>query len=71
MFDYLMSPEALKLRDEVRAFVKSVPREMLNEMDQEKIRFPKEFLKEAGKRNLFGCRYPVKWVFTFIQWLAA
>ncbi|MDY0132131.1 MAG: acyl-CoA dehydrogenase family protein [Desulforegulaceae bacterium] len=69
MFDYLMSPEALKLRDEVRAFVKSVPREMLNEMDQEKIRFPKEFLKEAGKRNLFGCRYPVKWGGRGLDWV--
>ncbi|MGE4519694.1 MAG: acyl-CoA dehydrogenase family protein [Desulfobacteraceae bacterium] len=70
MFEHLMSPEALKLRDEVRDFVKSVPREMLNDMDQEKIRFPKEFLQEAGKRNLFGCRYPVKWGGRGLDWVS-
>jgi len=25
-------------------------------MDAEKIQFPKEFLQEAGKRNIMGCR---------------
>jgi alkylation response protein AidB-like acyl-CoA dehydrogenase len=70
MFEHLMSPDTLKLRDEVRDFVKSIPREMLNEMDEEKIRFPKEFLKEAGKRNLFGCRYPVKWGGRGLDWVS-
>jgi alkylation response protein AidB-like acyl-CoA dehydrogenase len=65
-----MKPETLKLRDEVRGFVKSIPSEMLNDMDQEKIRFPKEFLKEAGKRNLFGCRYPVKWGGRGLDWVS-
>lgn len=70
MFEHLMSPDTLKLRDEVRDFVKTIPREMLNEMDEEKIRFPKEFLKEAGKRNLFGCRYPVKWGGRGLDWVS-
>ncbi|MDY0362448.1 MAG: acyl-CoA dehydrogenase family protein [Desulforegulaceae bacterium] len=70
MFEHLMKPETLKLRDEVRDFVKSIPSEMLNDMDQEKIRFPKEFLKEAGKRNLFGCRYPVKWGGRGLDWVS-
>lgn len=70
MFEHLMKPETLKLRDEVRGFVKSIPSEMLNDMDQEKIRFPKEFLKEAGKRNLFGCRYPVKWGGRGLDWVS-
>ena len=71
MFEHLLSPEAVKIRDEARDFVKSIPREMLNDMDEEKIRFPKEFLKEAGKRNLFGCRYPVKWGGRGLDWSAA
>jgi len=70
MFEHLLSPEALKLRKEVREFVKTIPREMLNDMDDEKIRFPKEFLTEAGKRNLFGCRYPVKWGGRGLDWVS-
>jgi len=68
MFDYLLSKEALKLRDEVRDFVKSIPRSMILDMDSDKIRFPKEFLTEAGKRNLMGCRYPVKWGGRGMDW---
>ena len=70
MFDYLLSPEALALRDEVRAFVKSVPRELLLEMDQDKVTFPKEFLQEAGRRNLMGCRYPVRWGGRGLDWVS-
>ena len=58
MFDYLMSEEVLALRDEVRDFIKSVPRRLILDMDRNQIQFPKEFLKEAGQRRLMGCRYP-------------
>jgi alkylation response protein AidB-like acyl-CoA dehydrogenase len=32
------------------------------------ITFPKEFLQEAGRRNLFGCRYPKKWGGMDMDW---
>jgi len=68
MLDYLLSEEALKLRGELRCFVKSIPRQMILDMDADKIRFPKEFLTEAGKRNLMGCRYPKKWGGREMDW---
>jgi len=58
MFDYLLTAEQLRLRDEVRDLVRSVPRQMILDMDADKIEFPKEFLREAARRNLLGCRYP-------------
>ena len=61
MFDHLLSKEAQDLREEVRDLVKWVPREMILDMDQDRIRFPREFLREAGRRNLMGCRYPRRW----------
>jgi len=61
MFDYMMSKNQMKIRDEVRELVKWVPRQMILDMDLDKIKFPKEFLREAGRRNLMGCRYPKKW----------
>jgi alkylation response protein AidB-like acyl-CoA dehydrogenase len=58
MFDFMMSREQLELREEVRNLVRWVPRQMILDMDTDKIIFPKEFLQEAGRRGLFGCRYP-------------
>ncbi len=60
-FDFLFTREQLQLRDEVRDFVKWVPRQMILDMDSDKIKFPREFLSEAGRRNLLGCRHPRKW----------
>ncbi|WP_299978905.1 hypothetical protein [Desulfobacula sp.] len=41
--------EQKKLRNEVRNFVKSIPKKMILDMDADKIQFLKEFLQEAGK----------------------
>ena len=58
MFDFVMTEEQKKLRDEARAFTRWVPRQMILDMDAEKLHFPHEYLKEAGKRNLLGIRLP-------------
>ena len=68
MWDHLLSPEALNLRQEVRDLVKWVPRKMILDMDQDLIRFPKDFLHEAGRRNLLGCRYPRRWGGRNLDW---
>jgi len=69
MTDYLLSDKARKIRDEIRDFVRWVPREMILDMDNDKIRFPKSFLQEAGRRNLMGCRYPEKWGGRGLDWV--
>jgi alkylation response protein AidB-like acyl-CoA dehydrogenase len=69
MFDYLLSKDQLKIRDEVREFVKWVPRQLILDMDKDLIKFPKEFLREAGRRNLFGCRYPKQWGGREMDWV--
>lgn len=69
MFDHLLNEEQLKLREEVRDFVRWVPRQMILDMDQDKIKFPKEFLQEAGRRNLLGCRYPREWGGRGLDWV--
>lgn len=70
MFDHLLSKEARDLREEVRDLVKWVPRQMILDMDADRIRFPKEFLREAGRRNLMGCRYPRRWGGRGMDWAA-
>lgn len=70
MYDFLLSPQALALRTEVREFVKTVPRQLLLDMDADKVQFPKEFLAEAGRRNLMGCRYPREWGGRGLDWVS-
>ncbi|MCB2146667.1 MAG: acyl-CoA/acyl-ACP dehydrogenase [Deltaproteobacteria bacterium] len=69
MFDHLLSDKAKAFREEVRDLVQWVPRQMILDMDQDRIQFPKAFLKEAGRRNLMGCRYPRKWGGRDMDWV--
>lgn len=70
MFDFLLNAEQRKLRDEVRELVAWVPRQLILDMDQDKVTFPKEFLAEAGRRNLMGCRYPREWGGRGLDWVS-
>src|SRR5512143_155776 len=70
MFDYLLDDDARRLRDEVRDLVKSVPRQLILDMDADRVDFPREFLREAGRRNLLGCRYPRRWGGRELDWVA-
>ena len=70
MFDHLLSESARAIRDEARDFVASVPRQMIIDMDEDRIRFPKEFLREAGRRHLLGCRYPARWGGRELDWVS-
>ena len=69
MFDFLYTPEQLKLRDEARDFTNWVPREMILDMDAEKLHFPHEYLKEAGRRNLLGIRIPKEYGGRGLGWV--
>jgi alkylation response protein AidB-like acyl-CoA dehydrogenase len=58
MYEYLLDEKGLKLQDEIKAFVRSVPPELIRAMDEEKIQYPREFVGELGRRNLLGLRFP-------------
>ncbi len=57
MFDAILTPEQKALRDEVRTFVKGVPRQLILDMDADRVRYPREYVEEAAKRNLLGLRF--------------
>ena len=42
MIDALLTEPQRQLRDEVREFVKGVPRQLLLDMDADKVRYPTE-----------------------------
>lgn len=69
MHEVFMTEEQKRLREEVRSFVKSVPRQLLTDMDADKVRYPKEYLVEAGRRNLLGLRFPPKYGGRGLKWV--
>lgn len=47
------------LRDEVAVFVRDdVPRQLVLDMDAEKVTYPREFIEAAARRRLLGLRFP-------------
>ncbi len=68
--DHLLSAEDMTFRDEVRELVRWVPRQLLLDMDADRVRFPKEWLEEAGWRNLLGPRFDPRWGGRGLPWSA-
>lgn len=47
------------LRDEVTVFVRDdVPRQLILDMDAERVTYPREFIEAAARRRLLGLRFP-------------
>jgi alkylation response protein AidB-like acyl-CoA dehydrogenase len=58
MLDAILTPAQKDLRDEVRDLVKWVPRQLILDMDAERVRYPREYVAEAARRRLLGLRFP-------------
>jgi hypothetical protein len=59
MRDALLTDVRKNLRDEVEAFVRDdVPRQLVLDMDAERVTYPREFLEAAARRRLLGLRFP-------------
>jgi acyl-CoA dehydrogenase len=56
--DELLSAQERSLRSEVARFVKWVPRQLILDMDADRVRYPREYVEQAGRRNLLGLRFP-------------
>ncbi len=68
MIDVLLTDEQKKLRDEVRDFVKWVPRQLLIDMDADRVRYPREYVVEAARRNLLGLRFDKQYGGRGLKW---
>ena len=69
MLEVFLTDEQKKLKREVQDFVKWVPRQLILDMDADKVTFPTEFVREAGKRNLLGIRFPKKYGGRDLKWV--
>ena len=69
MFEVFLTKEQKSLMKEARDLVKWVPRQLILDMDDEKITFPKEYIEESGKRNLLAIRTPKKYGGRGLKWV--
>lgn len=68
MLEPVLTEQQRALRDEVRAFVKSVPRQLLLDMDADRVRYPREYIEEAARRKLLGLRFDPQWGGRGLPW---
>ncbi len=65
-----LSEKARAVQAEMRELAASVPRQLLLDMDADRVRFPREFLQEAGRRNLLGLRFDPRFGGRGLPWTA-
>jgi acyl-CoA dehydrogenase len=68
MFEAMLSDRQRALRDEVRDFVRLVPRQLILDMDADRVHYPKGFVAEAGRRKLLGLRFPSEYGGRGLRW---
>jgi len=68
MFEAMLSEQQRALRDEVRDFVRSVPRQLILDMDTDRVQYPHDFVMEAGRRKLLGLRFPADYGGRGLRW---
>lgn len=60
MTNLFLTDDEIKVVEEVREFVKSIPPALIRMMDANQIDYPKEFIRSAASRRLLGLRFPSK-----------
>ncbi|MDY7033170.1 MAG: acyl-CoA dehydrogenase family protein [Thermodesulfobacteriota bacterium] len=69
--DIFLTEREIALRDEVKAFVRErVPHQLLRDMDEDKVEYPREYVENLGAANLLGLRFPPKWGGRDMKWTA-
>ncbi len=69
MFDFMLTEEQKDLREKVRIFVKNdVPQQLIVDMDQERVHYPREYIEKAAARNLLGLRFPKQYGGKGLKW---
>ena len=69
MLEAMLTPEQRALRAEVRDLVRWVPRQLILDMDDERVRYPREYVAEAARRRLLGLRFPLEYGGRGLGWV--
>lgn len=69
MIEALLTEPQRKLRDEIREFVKGVPRQLLLDMDSNTVVYPRDYVIEAARQNLLGLRFSKEYGGRGLKWV--
>jgi len=68
MLEAVLTQEQRALREEVRSFVQDVPRQLILDMDADRVRYPRAYVEAAAGRNLLGLRFPKEYGGRSLGW---
>ncbi len=69
MSDINLTSSQLALRNEARTFAREeVPRQLLLDMDADKVRYPREYVQKLAAHRLLGLRFPQEWGGRGLDW---
>ncbi len=69
MSNTILTPGQLAIQNEARTFVREeVPRQLLLDMDAEKVHYPREYVQKLAARRLLGLRFPQEWGGRGLDW---
>jgi hypothetical protein len=69
MYDHLLTEPEKETVERVRAFVKQVPRELVQKMDAGEVDYPREYLEAAARQGLLGLRFPKEYGGAGLRWV--
>ncbi|MCY3414589.1 MAG: acyl-CoA/acyl-ACP dehydrogenase [Candidatus Heimdallarchaeota archaeon] len=69
MYDFLLTEEQKQLKYKARKYVKSIPRQLLLDMDADKVQYPTEFITGLAEQGLLGLRFPKKYGGQGMDWV--
>jgi alkylation response protein AidB-like acyl-CoA dehydrogenase len=70
-YESLLSEQERELQSEVRSFVREqVPHQLLQALDRDEVRYPREYVRDLGEANLLGLRFDPEWGGRGLPWTA-
>ncbi len=70
MYNFLLDKDTIELKNRAREFVKSIPRQLLIDMDEDKIQYPTDYIKDLAKNKLLGVRFPKEYGGLGMSWVS-
>jgi alkylation response protein AidB-like acyl-CoA dehydrogenase len=71
MYDYMLNDQARAAKARTREFIRTkVDRQLLVDMDADRIQYPREFVRDLAAAGLLGLRFPAEYGGGGLDWVA-
>ncbi len=70
MEDILLDENERKIKYEIRKVVKEIPHDIIRKIENEEVKFPREFIEIISKNHIVGLRFPEKYGGRKASWVA-